>query len=156
MIHRLVLLVALTSLATACARGGGTDVVDDSPSVNAPPRLTEPKAPPPPAETGDPPPAEAVEVEGSYTLDVQCGDVPIFNLCLISSKGDKDATFDLPPGTLRSSIVYTVEPHGPDADGTVAWASVDPSDATVHMHAYAGPFSKVHIQVTGITAVAGR
>jgi hypothetical protein len=74
-------------------------------------------------------------------------------VCLLGSKADKDVVFTLPPGTKRSSIVYSIDPQGPSAGGSVDFASDDPLDGTVHLHAFADAFSSVHIEVTGVMVV---
>jgi hypothetical protein len=158
MIHRDLLLAMLASSTIACAMGGASDIGNGGSRAEAPtPRLSEPKLPPAPSVATNPPPRppaeQTIEVTGSYTLDLTCSEIPLIDLCLIGAKGDKDVPFELPTGTKRSSIQYAIEPHGPDASGSVTWASEDPEDATVHIVGHAGPFSNVHIQVTGITAV---
>jgi hypothetical protein len=55
-------------------------------------------------------PPESSEVEGSYSLDVACSDVPVIDVYLLGSQADEDVVFTLPPGTKRSSIVYTIKP----------------------------------------------
>jgi hypothetical protein len=109
-----------------------------------PPEATAAVAPPPP--TGS-------EVLGAYSLDVTCSDVPILDVCLLGAKADKDVTFVIPPGMQRSSIVYTIEAHGPDAGGSVTWAGQDALDGTVNLHGFAEAFSNVHIAVTGVMVV---
>jgi hypothetical protein len=148
------LLSAVMVCAASCAQGTGVgdlaaapttggDAGDTSPSADGA-ELAPPSPPPPPASS---------EVEGSYSLDVACSDVPLIGLCLIGSHADKDGVFTLPAGTKRSSIVYTIAPHGPSAGGTVDFAGTDPLDGTVHMHGSAGAFSSVHIEVTGVMVV---
>jgi hypothetical protein len=154
MIFRELLLVALASSTVACARGS---VIDVGASGGSGTDTTEPHgaAPNAPPAEGEPAPhPKTIDVEGTYTLDLACSDIPIIDLCVISAKGEKDVAFDLPAGTKRSAIQYIVDPHGPDASGSVNWASDDPADATVHMTGRAGPFSNVHIEVTGVTAVS--
>jgi len=92
-------------------------------------------------------------VSGSYTLDLACKDVPILDLCLIESRGEKDVSFTLPSHMKRSSIEYTITPSGPDAHGSVGWASDDPLDGTVRIQGVAGAFSNLSIEVTGVTVV---
>jgi hypothetical protein len=104
-------------------------------------------------ESDPPPPPMSSEVSGSYSLDVSCADIPVIDLCILSAQADKDVTFTLPPGTQRSSIVYTVDPQGPSAGGTVAFAGDNPLDGTVHMHGFADALSSVHIAVTGVMVV---
>jgi hypothetical protein len=154
MMFRELLLVALASSTVACARGYVIDVGagGGSGADTTEPRGTTPKPAPGEGEPAAQP--KTIDVEKTYTLDLACSDIPIIDLCLISAQGEKDVTFDLPAGTKRSSIQYTVDPHGPDASGSVNWASDDPADATVHMTGHAGPFSHVHVEVTGVTAVS--
>jgi hypothetical protein len=77
----------------------------------------------------------------------------VIHLCILASHAEKDVTFHLPEGTKRSSIVYTIDPQGPAASGSVTFASTDPLDATVHMSAFADAFSSVQVHVTGVMAV---
>jgi hypothetical protein len=157
MIHKPALHVMLASCAIACARGTGTDILGgasgDEPNQA---HVDQPSSPPAETSASSAPPATAptsTVVSGSYALDVACSDLPVLNVCILSSQADKDVPFTLPHGTRRSSIEFAVEPHGPDANGSVDWAGTDPHDATVHMHGYAGPVSSVHIEVTAIIAV---
>jgi hypothetical protein len=133
---------------TDAGRSAGEAASTPVPTLSSPPPVTTT----PPATT---PPSMPVtsEVTGSYTMDVACTDVPIINVCLISAQADKDVTFALPAGTKRSSIAYTVTPHGPSAGGTVTFAGTDPRDGTVHLRGFADAFSSVHIEVNGVTVV---
>ena len=123
-------------LSTGGVGGGGTD--DGGPAA---------------VVKSTPPLSVGQVVPGSYTLDVSCNDIPVLDVCLLTSDGDQNVTFVLPPGTRRTSIVYTVTPHGPSASGTVDFASQDPLDGTVHLHGHADAFSSVHIEVTGVMVV---
>jgi hypothetical protein len=102
---------------------------------------------------GSPPLGVSSEVMGDYSLDVSCAGIPVVHVCLLSMQADKDVTFTLTPGTQRSSIVYTVTTKGPDAGGSVDFAGTNPLDGTVRLHGYAGAFSSVHIEVTGVIVV---
>jgi hypothetical protein len=101
-----------------------------------------------------PPLLVTTEVSGTYDMDLTCGDLPILHACAVTTTGDKNVPYTLPPGTVRSSILYTITPVGLDAGGAVTFASTDPNDGTVHVHGYAGAFSSVHIEVTGVMAIA--
>jgi len=150
------LLSTLVACSVSCATGSVVNLPEPSPSVTPPaPAISPVETPedPPATQAPTPPPAPSTEVAGSYSLDVACADLPMIHLCILGSSADKDVTFTLPPGTKRSSIVYTITPVGPSAGGSVSFAGTDPLDATVHMHAYAGAFSSVHVEVTGVTAV---
>ncbi len=92
-------------------------------------------------------------MSGSYTVDLSCKNIPVIDLCLIETKADEDVPFHVPSGMKRSSIEYTVTPSGPDAHGSVGWASDDPLDGTVRIQGVAGPFSSLSIEVTGVTVV---
>jgi len=163
-IKHVALLFTVVSGAVSCAAGtAGPETSSSSGSTTAPAPAGTPDEPhqgqsgDPPEESPQPPapaPAPASsEVYGTYSMDEACADIPVVPLCILDETADKDVVFTLPPGMKRSSIVYTVAPHGSDADGTVEWAGDDPLDGTVHMHAYAGAFSSVHIKVTGVMVV---
>jgi hypothetical protein len=149
-------LSAVMVCAVSCAAGTGvgdlggptTDGDGGDTSRSAGGAKLDPPSPSPP-----PPPPESSEVEGSYSLDVACSDVPVIDVCLLGSHADKDVVFTLPPGTKRSSIVYTIDPQGPSAGGTVGFAGTDTLDGTVHIHGFADAFSSVHIEVTGVMVV---
>jgi hypothetical protein len=102
---------------------------------------------------GSPPPGVSSEVTGDYSLDVACRDTPIVHVCLISAETNKNVLFTLPPGTQRSSIVYTVTTEGPSAGGSAEFASSNVLDGTVRLHGYADAFSSVHVEVTGVIVV---
>jgi hypothetical protein len=160
------LFVSLAFCGIACARGDvGTDIGSGGFTVHEPAHTpSEPAASAssepgsgetttPKTSTTPPPPPSSTEVHGSYSLDATCSDLPILEICVLPNKADKDVPFMLPAGMKRSSIAFSITPHGPDASGSADWASNDPLDATVHMHASAGPFSSVHVEVTGVVAV---
>ena len=150
-------LLALTLVSSAVACAAGTEPSIPPPSTADAPATPRLGVPDLPAEgtvpVAPPPPPAGSEVTGAYSLDVTCDDVPILDVCLLGTKADKDVTFVLPPGTKKSSIVYSIEPHGPDAGGFVTWAGDDPLDGTVHLHGFAEAFSNVHIAVTGVMVV---
>jgi hypothetical protein len=98
MMLRELLLVALASSTVACARGSvidvgagggsGTDTTEPhgaGAAPNAPPGEGEPASHP-----------KTIDVQGTYRLDLACSNIPIIDLCVISAKGEKDVTFDLP------------------------------------------------------------
>jgi hypothetical protein len=154
------LLVTLAASVLACAEGTGTlspsgDPGDPPPAAASTHTATSPPSrPSAPAGTVAPQLAPAsTEVPGEYSLDVACSDIPVLDLCLIDGSADRNVTFTLPDGTHKSSIQYDITPHGPDAGGTVDWASTDPLDGTVHMRGFAHAFSSVHIEVSGIEVV---
>ncbi len=162
--HLDLLAVTLVSCAVSCAAGTELEPVPSAADPPATPRLglpplapgaTAPSATAPSASTttstATPPPAPR-EVSGSHTLDVSCGDVPVIHVCVLGEEADEDVAFTLPPGTKRSSILYTIAPHGA-AGGSVGWASQDALDGTVHLHGFADAFSSVSVTVTGIIVV---
>jgi hypothetical protein len=102
---------------------------------------------------GLPPPGVSKEVTGDDSLDVACRDTPIVQVCLLSAETSKNVLFVLPPGTQRSSIVYTVTTEGPSAGGSAEFASTNVLDGTVRLHGYADAFSSVHVEVTGVIVV---
>jgi hypothetical protein len=153
MLAKLTARIAAVACAASCAAGtgngdasatstGGKD--GDSGHYTGSEQTTPSPPPPPPASS---------EVTGAYSLDVACVDIPVIQVCLLGSKADKDVVFTLPPGTKRSSIVYTVAPQGPSAGGSVDFAGSDPLDGTVHIQGFAEAFSSVHIEVTGVMVV---
>jgi hypothetical protein len=87
-------------------------------------------------------------------MDLSCTDLPILHTCVIAASGDDNVPYVLPAGMQRTSILYTITPTGPNGSGSVTFAGTDPHDGTVHVHGNAGPFSSVHIEVTGVMAVA--
>lgn len=149
----LTALVSVVVCAVSCAAGTGAGDAGGASTGGAggseSPRAGSVEVP----EPSPPPPPASREVSGSYSLDVACADVPIIGVCLLSSHADENVAFTLPPGTRRSSIVYTVTPKGPSAGGTVAFAGTDPLDGTVHVHGFADAFSSVHIEVSGVLVI---
>ncbi len=149
------LLAATLLTCAACAEGTEPDLLKASPpnATSAPTTASPtPTAAPSATETAaPPPPPQSQEVAGAYSLDVSCAD--ILGVCLVARHADKDVVFVLPSGMKRGSILFTVDPEGSDANGSVDWAGQDDLDGTVHMQGFAGPFSSVHIAVTGVMAV---
>lgn len=158
-IRTIALLSTVVAGTVSCAEGSVTELPSSTTAKSPATASTETPADPPPAQASapapstPPPPPASTEVTGSYSLDVACADIPVIHLCILARNADKDVPFPLPPGTKRSSIVYTINPLGPAAGGSVSFASDDPLDATVHMHAWADALSSVEVQVTGVMAV---
>lgn len=141
--------VAAMCCVASCA-SGTLEALSDTVPADA---VVDASAPPPGSAVASASPVPtSIEVSGSYTLDVACADV--LGLCLIESKADKSVLFAIPPNMKKSAIQYSISPHGISAGGTVDWASDDALDGTVRMHGYAGAFSSVHIEVSGVTAVS--
>jgi hypothetical protein len=62
-------------------------------------------------------------------------------------------SFVIPAGYRRLTFGFSVEPKGLHAGGDVSWASADPHDGDIFLHAWCDAFSNCDVKVFSVTAV---
>ena len=94
---------------------------------------------------------EGLRVAGcsSASLVAQCSKVPFVG-CVLGHREDRTVRFILPPGYKRVDFSLVETNKEGHSGGRATWASADPHDASIAIHAWADAFSKIEIVVSNV------
>ena len=85
----------------------------------------------------------------SASLVAQCSKVPFVG-CVLGHREDRTVRFILPPGYKRVDFSLVETNKEGHSGGRATWASADPHDASIAIHAWADAFSKIEIVVSNV------